>query len=116
CGSRPRSCAGRSRAQSSSTVAEGIRALPGLRRSGSLHAPSVDGPSMNLPESQKSALLRAASGETPSEEDAFSLGELPLQALPELTAAAAARRDRARGRVLTFSPKVFLPLTNLCRN
>jgi FO synthase len=71
---------------------------------------------MNLPESQKSALLRAASGEVPSEEDAFALGELPREALPELTAAAASRRDRIRGRVLTFSPKVFLPLTNLCRN
>ena len=69
-----------------------------------------------LPESQKCALLRAASGEIPSDEEAFALGELPLESLPELTAAAAARRDRARGRALTFSPKVFLPLTNLCRN
>jgi FO synthase len=31
-------------------------------------------------------------------------------------AAAAQRRDAAWGRVATFSPKVFLPLTNLCRN
>lgn len=31
-------------------------------------------------------------------------------------AAAAARRDAAWGRTITFSPKVFLPLTNLCRN
>ena len=30
--------------------------------------------------------------------------------------AAAARRDVLFGRALTFSPKVFLPLTNLCRN
>jgi FO synthase len=71
---------------------------------------------MNLAESQKSALLRAESGATPSEDDAFALGELPLHALPELTAIAASRRDRLTGRALTFSPKVFLPLTNLCRN
>jgi FO synthase len=71
---------------------------------------------MNLSESQKSALLRAASGEVPSDEDAFALGELPNEALPELTALAASRRDRTRGAILTFSPKVFLPLTNLCRN
>ncbi len=31
-------------------------------------------------------------------------------------AAAAAIRDRHHGRVLTWSPKVFLPLTRLCRN
>ncbi len=30
--------------------------------------------------------------------------------------AARARRDRAWGKTLTFSPKVFLPITNLCRN
>ena len=29
---------------------------------------------------------------------------------------AAERRDRAWGRTLTYSPKVFLPVTNLCRN
>jgi 7,8-didemethyl-8-hydroxy-5-deazariboflavin synthase CofG subunit len=33
-----------------------------------------------------------------------------------LEAAARARRARARGDVTTYSPKVFLPLTNLCRN
>jgi FO synthase len=36
--------------------------------------------------------------------------------LPSLFKAAAARRDRAWGRRVTFSPKVFLPITNLCRN
>jgi FO synthase len=36
--------------------------------------------------------------------------------LPELLAAAGARRDSVYGRSITFSPKVFLPLTNLCRN
>ncbi len=25
-------------------------------------------------------------------------------------------RDRHKGRVVTFSPKVFVPLTNLCRD
>src|SRR6185369_135475 len=30
--------------------------------------------------------------------------------------AAAAARDKTWGRRVTFSPKVFLPLTNLCRN
>lgn len=34
----------------------------------------------------------------------------------ELVAEAAARRDRRWGRRVTYSPKVFLPLTNLCRD
>jgi FO synthase len=33
-----------------------------------------------------------------------------------LIAAAGARRDRAWGRTVTYSPKVFLPVTNLCRD
>jgi len=33
-----------------------------------------------------------------------------------LLAAAAEVRDRHKGRVVTFSPKVFVPLTNLCRD
>jgi FO synthase len=44
-----------------------------------------------------------------SDDDALALGEVDV-------AAAAAVRDRAFGRVVTFSPKAFLPLTNLCRN
>jgi FO synthase len=36
--------------------------------------------------------------------------------LPELMAAAADRRDNAYGARITFSPKVFIPLTHLCRD
>jgi len=34
----------------------------------------------------------------------------------EVLAAAAARRDASWGRTITYSPKVFLPVTNLCRD
>ncbi|MBK8259083.1 MAG: 7,8-didemethyl-8-hydroxy-5-deazariboflavin synthase CofG [Polyangiaceae bacterium] len=51
-----------------------------------------------------------------SAHDAFALADLPAEELSPLLKAAAAVRDRAFGRTLTFSPKVFLPLTNLCRN
>jgi FO synthase len=34
----------------------------------------------------------------------------------QLMAAARAKRDRRWGRRITYSPKVFLPVTNLCRN
>ena len=33
-----------------------------------------------------------------------------------LLAAAAQLRDRHKGRIVTFSPKIFVPLTNLCRD
>jgi FO synthase len=34
----------------------------------------------------------------------------------DLLATAAQLRDRHKGRIVTFSPKVFVPLTNLCRD
>lgn len=36
--------------------------------------------------------------------------------IEELCAAASELRDRGRGRVVTFSPKVFIPLTRMCRD
>ena len=36
--------------------------------------------------------------------------------LADLTAAASRLRDQAHGRRITFSPKVFIPLTRLCRD
>jgi FO synthase len=58
----------------------------------------------------------AADGVPLSDEDALALADAPAELLPALCEAAAAARDRAFGRRVTFSPKVFLPLTNLCRN
>ncbi len=60
-------------------------------------------------------LLRAADGELERDE-ALLLATVTAADSAGLCDAAAARRDRAWGRTLTFSPKVFLPLTNLCRN
>src|SRR5499426_534201 len=61
------------------------------------------------------ALERALAGEELGRDDASALliGEATTDAL---LAAAAARRDRACGRTVTYSPKVFLPVTNLCRD
>lgn len=52
----------------------------------------------------------------PSDDEALALADLPDGELPGLLSQASAVRDKAWGRTLTFSPKVFLPLTNLCRN
>jgi hypothetical protein len=58
----------------------------------------------------------AARGVLPNAEAALRLGAPDGLSTAALTEAARARRERSTGRVVTFSPKVFLPLTNLCRN
>src|SRR5262245_3173738 len=42
--------------------------------------------------------------------------EVIERSLAELTAEARAVRDAARGPLVTYSPKVFIPLTKLCRD
>jgi FO synthase len=48
--------------------------------------------------------------------EALALAGATNDALSALLATAAEIRDRHKGRVVTFSPKVFVPLTNLCRD
>jgi FO synthase len=48
--------------------------------------------------------------------EAYSLTALDGDELTALLAAAARLRDLHKGRVVTFSPKIFVPLTNLCRD
>src|SRR5579884_1780570 len=61
------------------------------------------------------ALARASAGEDLDRDAALALLADP-SSTEALLAAAAARRDRAWGRTVTYSPKVFLPVTNLCRD
>jgi FO synthase len=63
----------------------------------------------------REALANALAGDDVSHEDAVALLGTPALTA-ELLATAAALRDRAWGRTVTFSPKVFLPVTNLCRD
>jgi FO synthase len=51
-----------------------------------------------------------------SHADACALIETPRAGLPDLLAAASEVRDQGRGRTVTFSKKVFVPLTTLCRD
>jgi FO synthase len=48
--------------------------------------------------------------------DGIALIEAAPHELPSVLEAAAALRDRGKGRTVTYSRKVFLPLTNLCRD
>ena len=58
-------------------------------------------------------LERAAAGGRIDDGEALALLDAPLEGLLE---SAGARRDGARGRRVTYSPKVFIPLTTLCRD
>lgn len=51
-----------------------------------------------------------------SHAEACALIETPPEGLADLVARAGAERDRGRGRRVTFSKKVFVPLTTLCRD
>lgn len=61
-------------------------------------------------------IVRASAGERLSADDAIALIECPDAELGNLFEAAATMRDRAKGRSITYSRKVFLPITNLCRD
>ena len=63
----------------------------------------------------REALSKALAGEELTRDEAIAL--LAARELTaDLLATASALRDRAWGRTVTFSPKVFLPITNLCRD
>jgi FO synthase len=60
------------------------------------------------------ALDRVEEGRGVSREEALSLME--SADLPRLLQAAASVRDRYKGRTVSYSKKVFIPLTHLCRD
>ena len=77
-------------------------------------------PGANRPGDDAAALDRllaeVQSGAAVSDTDAFLLDGPADYPAAALGAVAAELRDRGKGRVVTFSPKVFIPLTRLCRD
>ena len=61
-------------------------------------------------------LDRALAGARLGDADAIALIECPDADLDAMISAAAELRDRGKGRDVTYSRKVFLPVTNLCRD
>src|SRR6266540_5588695 len=61
-------------------------------------------------------LEQARRGRRLSREDGYALVHAPPGEIDVLLEAAAALRDEGHGRVVTFSAKVFVPLTTLCRD
>jgi len=55
-------------------------------------------------------------GKMPTKEEAMRLAAARGDELAALLEAAAVLRDRHKGKTVTFSPKIFIPLTNLCRD
>ena len=62
------------------------------------------------------ALKDCLQGKLLGRRDALDLVAAAGDAFIELLATAATLRDQCKGRVVTFSPKIFVPLTNLCRD
>jgi FO synthase len=63
------------------------------------------------------ALRRASAGEALTDDDAYALTHPEAtERLTELCTLAGRLRDARHGKRLTYSPKVFLPVTNLCRD
>ncbi|HVM19432.1 MAG TPA: bifunctional FO biosynthesis protein CofGH [Egibacteraceae bacterium] len=69
-----------------------------------------------MPTGLRRALARADAGKTLSVDEATWLVGARGDALARLTAIAARVRDSAFGRRVTYSRKVFIPLTHLCRD
>ena len=61
-------------------------------------------------------LTECLDGEALAPGDALLLSSVEGDEFTALLRTAAELRDRHKGRTVTFSPKVFIPLTNLCRD
>jgi FO synthase len=64
----------------------------------------------------ESVLERLQAGARPTREEAIALGSATGNDQAELLALAAARRTAQWGKIITYSCKVFIPLTNMCRD
>jgi 7,8-didemethyl-8-hydroxy-5-deazariboflavin synthase CofG subunit len=82
----------------------------------SIDLPREGGRGFRAPSGVEDVLSRAVAGERLDGPDALTLlGSGPGE-LEDLLEAASALRDAGKGRTVTYSPKIFLPLTNLCRD
>jgi FO synthase len=76
----------------------------------------MDASLRQLPIGLRRALARADAGKTLTPAEAAELLTARGEALTALMATAARIRDGAHGRRVTYSRKVFIPLTHLCRD
>jgi len=76
----------------------------------------VEDPLSGLSEGLKSVATQVLAGKALSREEAYRLVECAPAELGSLCKVASIIRDRGKGRDISFSAKVFIPLTRLCRN
>ena len=76
----------------------------------------VHDPMEGLPSDLKRVVSSALEGKIPSSQEAHVLTSASHEHLPALCKAASLVRERGKGNTVTFSPKVFIPLTHLCRD
>ena len=76
----------------------------------------VSDPLSGLSDELKAPLAAALEGRDLEDADALQLAASSPEDLASLCRAAAILRDRGRGFDVSFSPKVFIPLTRLCRD
>lgn len=74
-------------------------------------------PLLNGPSKRLAAILeKAESGDLISRDDALYLVNIDKDEIPYLLLTASKLRDRGKGKILTYSKNVFVPLTQICRN
>ena len=61
-------------------------------------------------------IANAKSGLGLTQADAYSLVPANFDVVQEMCTITASMRDRVKGNVVTFSPKIFIPLTHMCRD
>ncbi len=61
-------------------------------------------------------ISKALEGETPIRDESLYLSQIPPEEIPFLLLAASAVRNRSKGKTVTYSKNVFVPLTRLCRD
>lgn len=77
---------------------------------------SLQNPLSLLTDDLKRGVSGVLEGGALSREEAHRMVNATPEELPALCKAAAIIRDRGKGRTISFSPKVFIPLTRLCRD
>jgi len=85
-------------------------------RSSMDHLLEVDDPLLDLGNVLKGVVDRALQGAELDGDDAYLLAGSAPSELASLCRAASIIRDSGQGRDISFSPKVFIPLTRLCRD
>ena len=61
-------------------------------------------------------LDKALNGRNISLHDGYELMEAPTESIPAICEVASKLRSRTKGQTVTYSRKVFIPLTTLCRD